>query len=112
MKAPADVSHKTSRIFGAKESDARTRLEEVFAKLEATHDLTANRVKNAVKTGGEMISGQKHIDVYISYKNKSNFGAFLGLIQDDAASEMKARVGYYKTGRDSFREEQLFLRKR
>ena len=108
IKMRAAFPRAANRMFGAKESEANALLEDVFRKLAATHDLTANRLKNGVKAGGEMISGQKHIDVYISYKNASGVGTFLGLIQDSPESELTARVGHYKTGDSSFRNERVF----
>ncbi|MBZ0133456.1 MAG: hypothetical protein K8F53_12655 [Rhodocyclaceae bacterium] len=104
----ADFPRAANRMFGAKESEANALLEDIFRKLAAAHDFTANRLKNGVKAGGEMISGKKHIDVYISYKNGKGFGAVLGLVQDDPESELTARVGYYKTGNGGFREAQVF----
>lgn len=108
IKMRADFPRAANRMFGAKESEANALLEGVFRDLAAAHDLTANRLKNGVKAGGQMISGQKHIDVYISYKNGDGIGAVLGLIQDDPESELTARVGYYKTGDGGFRDEQVF----
>lgn len=108
LKMRTDFSRSANRMFGAKESEASARLEDVFRKLASVHDFTANRVKNGVKAGGEMISGQKYIDVYISYKNDKGFGAVLGLIQDDSESELTAKVSYYKTGSDGFREVLIF----
>lgn len=108
IKMRADFPRAANRMFGAKEGEASALLEYLFCKLAATHDLTANRLKNGVKAGGQMISGQKHIDVYISYKNANRVGAFIGLVQDNPESELTARVGYYKTGNGSFKDKQIF----
>lgn len=108
IKMRADFPRAANRMFGAKENEANALLEDVFRKLSVAHDLTKNRLKNGVKAGGEMISGQKYIDVYISYKNSQGVGASLGLIQDDPESELTARVGYYKTGDGSFRDVEEF----
>ena len=108
IKMRADFPRAANRMFGAKEREANALLEDVFRNISATHDITANRLKNGVKAGGEMISGQKYIDVYISYKNDNDVGASLGLIQDDPESELTARVGCYKTGNGSFRDVQIF----
>ena len=108
IKMRADFPRAANRMFGSKENEANALLENVFHKLAADHNLTKNRLKNGVKAGGEMISGKKHIDVYISYKNSNGIGASLGLIQDDPESELTAKVGYYKTGSGSFRDVQEF----
>jgi hypothetical protein len=103
-----DFPRAANRMFGARQNVANAILEEIFNKLATSYDFTGNRVENRVKTGGEVMAGKKHIDAYISYKNDKGFAAFLGLIQDDPASELKARVIYYKTGKDAFQEEQVF----
>lgn len=108
IKMRADFPRAANRMFGAKESEANALLEDVFRKLVAAYNLTGNRLRNGVKAGGDMISGKKHIDVYISYKNGSGLGAVLGLIQDNPESELIARVWYYKTGHGNFRDEQEF----
>lgn len=104
----AEFPRAAKRMFGAKTDHASARLEEVFNKLAAAHDLTGNRVKNGVKTGGESISGKMHIDVYISYKNGNGVGASLGLIQDTPDSELMATVKHYKTGKQRFGDVQKF----
>src|SRR5450759_1000993 len=108
IRMRADFPRAANRNFGAKESEANALLEGVYRNLSAEYNLTGNRLKNGVKPGGEMISGQKHIDVYISYKNSAGIGAFLFLIQDTPESELIAKVGYYKTGDGSFRDEHIF----
>ena len=102
----ADFPKAASRKFGAKEAEAIARLETVLSSLPP--NLNGNRLKNGVKAGSQMLAGEKHIDVYVSYKNKANVGVFLGLLQDTPSSELVARVGYYKTGDGAFRDEELF----
>jgi hypothetical protein len=85
------------RIFGAKESVATEMLEKLYSKISASYDLTANRLKNGVKTGGLMISGKLYIEVYISYKNADNQGVFLSLTQDTVDDELVVIVRRYST---------------
>ncbi|CAA0120441.1 hypothetical protein [Zhongshania aliphaticivorans] len=85
------------RIFGAKESVATEMLEKLYSKISATYDLTHNRLKNGVKTGGLMISGKLYIEVYISYKNADNQGVFLSLTQDTVDDELVVIVRRYST---------------
>jgi len=87
----------SKRIFGAKESVASEMLEKLYAKISATHDLTHNRLKNGVKTGGLMISGKLYIEVYISYKNADNQGVFFSLTQDTVDDELVVIVRRYST---------------
>lgn len=85
------------RIFGAKESVATEMLEKLYSKISASYDLTGNRLKNGVKTGGLMISGKLYIEVYISYKNADNQGVFLSLTQDTVDDELVVIVRRYST---------------
>jgi hypothetical protein len=108
VKMRADFPRAANRMFGAKESEAVAILEKVFHDLSGTLDFTKNRLKNGVKAGGHMLSGEKYIDVYMSFKNASGVGVFLGLVQDSPDSELIATVGYYKTGSDGFRDVKTF----
>lgn len=103
-----DFPRAATREFGAKESEANALLEEAFRDIATTFDLSGNRHKNGVKAGGQKLSGKKHIDVYISYKNGEDIVAFLCLIQDDPESELTARAGRYKAGDHNSRDEKLF----
>ena len=96
------------RLFGAKESQATALLEGAYKKLSAELNFKHNKLKNGIKPGGVMLSGESYICVYLSYKNKGNFGAHLGLLQSAADSELIAEVANYKTGNDSFNEKQSF----
>lgn len=86
------------KIFGAKDFGAREILERIFSVAEKEFDLSKNTLKNGVKTGGLMISGQHHIDVYLSYKNSSGEAASLTMSQENIDDELKAIVRRYKTG--------------
>ncbi|WP_429030807.1 hypothetical protein [Aeromonas veronii] len=85
------------RIFGAKESTATKKLEALNSMLEKEFNLTRNRLKNGVKAGGYMISGQFYIDVYMSYKNDANHAAAIGLTQLDIDAELEVTVKRYTT---------------
>ncbi|WP_421229835.1 hypothetical protein [Aeromonas enteropelogenes] len=67
-----------------------------------SYALSNNRLKNGVKAGGLMISGEFYIDVYMSYKNIENHGVAITLTQLDIESELTITVKRYKTyGSDS-----------
>lgn len=85
------------RIFGAKESVASQKLESLYIKLSKKYDLTHNRLKNGVKVGGRMISGEYYIDVYVSYKNFENQGAAIALTQANIDAELEVTVTRYST---------------
>lgn len=104
----ADFPRAANRMFGAKESEAVSLLEGVFHTVSESNDLSRNRVRNGVKAGGRMLSGEKHIDVYVSYKNDVGLGTYLTLSHDAPDAELTATVGRYKTGNDGFRDEQVF----
>jgi hypothetical protein len=97
-----------TRAFGARDDEARSRLEEVWKTISPLITLQNNKVGNGVKTGGGRIAGDRHIDVYISYKNAKNVGVFLALEQESAESELIAKVGHYATGRNKFKEGKEF----
>jgi hypothetical protein len=85
------------RIFGAKESVASQRLESLYVTLGKKYDFTNNRLKNGVKAGGRMISGEFFIDVYVSYKNTENQGAAIALTQANIDAELEVTVKRYST---------------
>jgi hypothetical protein len=94
-------------LFGPKDSAARIMLEEAYHKINSQLDLTANRVRNGVKTGGDMIAGRAHIDVYISYKNSEGWHVSLGLYQLEVNSPLLCRVREYNTRKDCTTDAQL-----
>ena len=96
------------RIFGAKESVANKILEKLQTKLAEQLDLKKNKLKSGVKTGGRMITGEYYIDVYMSYKNVENNGAFISLTQPTLDDELQVTVGQYSThNEDSGVKEEL-----
>lgn len=107
-KLRTEFPQAANRLFGAKEKEAVSILEDALQNISSSFNLSGNKLKNGVKAGGGMLKGEKYIDLYISYKNGANVGVFLGLVQDNAESEMFAKVGHYGTGANSFREEQYF----
>lgn len=94
--------------FGAKDEQARELLAKVYEELAEHFDLSRNKVGNGVKTGGFQISGEKHVNVYISYRNSAGRGIALGLFQDSPDTAMKVELVDYKVGRDKHRDE-LFV---
>ncbi len=84
------------KIFGAKEAKARELLQKFYEELLVEYDFGNNRMKNGVKTGGHMLAGRVHIDVYISFKNSSNQVVALALVQESPDSELKARLHRYQ----------------
>lgn len=92
--APAAATRK----LGPKDSDARTYLTRVYRKVSDLYDLSGNRVKNGVKTGGDMITGRKFVDVYISFKNGEGWNAGLQWIQESPATERYLQVYLHQTG--------------
>ncbi len=104
----AKFPRAANRIFGAKQTDAQIKLEGVLARLSEKFDLAKNRVGSRVKAGGEMLSGNLYLDLYISYKNENQDGAALALTQDSVDSELVVNVQRYKTGQGAFRTEKKF----
>lgn len=77
------VSPKLAKSFGGpKDGPARAWLQTVFEQSAAMFDLSGNVLKNGVKTGGLMISGQAYLDVYLSYKNAAGLNLALTWLQE------------------------------
>lgn len=97
-----------TKEYGAKGDAAQQKLEEAYQEIKSSFDLTKNRNNNGVKVGGGIMSGDAYIDYYISYKDDDGHGVYLGLIQDTVDSELTARFGKYKTGKEKYEESMTF----
>lgn len=93
--APAAATRALGRN---KDADARIYLDGIYQQTLDQFDLSGNRVKNGVKTGGGMISGRKFVDVYISYKNEAGWHTLLRWFQDSASSQRYLETFLYQTG--------------
>jgi len=87
-------------IFGPKDTEARALLSRINDELNAQFDLSGNTVGTGVKTGGDMISGEVHVSVYISYKGADRRHATLGVLQRIPEVDPILVVRIYQTGRD------------
>lgn len=99
-----------TKVFGPKDSEAREFLEQVFLRTCSDFDLSQNQVKNGVKTGGDMIAGRKHVDVYISYKNNDKWRASLAWLKGTPADVPYLRVEKLQVGSEAKinREDAVF----
>ena len=87
-----------TRMFGPKDSHAREFLQTILNQISEEFDLSGNRVGQAVKTGGDMISGQHHVDVYFSYKNDDGWHVLFGYRQFTRDGDPKLQVTLYHGG--------------
>lgn len=85
-----------NRRFPKLSSRPREVLEELFIKINNEFDLTNNKVKNGVKTGGPMIAGKAPVNMYISYKAADGHGVVVGAYQWTVEHTLKYRVFSYK----------------
>lgn len=108
LRLRSDYPRTANRLFGAKQLDAVDKLTVLLANISAKYDLSKNTVGRGVKAGGDMVSGRKYLDYYISYKNSSKYVVALALVQDTADSELKAVLKNYKTGEDDFLETTVY----
>jgi hypothetical protein len=76
-----------TRLGGAKDSLGREYLQSVFDRVSDRFDLSGNKVGQGVKTGGFMINGTKHVDVYLSYKTSDMRNLGFAWIQETVESE-------------------------
>lgn len=86
------------KIFGGADADARDYLQAAYESAIQKFDFTENRVRNGVKTGGDMISGKVYVDVYTSYKNSEGWHVFLQWIKLDFQAEPFLLVKKYQGG--------------
>jgi len=87
-------------LFGPKDAEARAILVRINEALAQDFDLSGNTVGSGVKTGGDMISGNVYVSVYISYKGVDRRHATLGVFQRSAEIAPIFVVRLYQTGRD------------
>lgn len=90
-----------NKVFGSKEHDATDKLTGTYNIIAEQFDLSKNNVKNKVKAGGPMKSGQRYICLYISYKNDQGKSCALVLNQETVDSELYCVVKDYVVGDDS-----------
>ena len=74
-------------------------LEKLFDEAKRHFDLSDNEHGNHVRVGGDMQTGKKYLDRYISYKSPNKWVAGLAWIQDTALSPLLIRVDTYHRGR-------------
>ena len=86
---------KAKAKFGPVDARPREVLEELYASVSNRFDLSKNTLKNGVKTGGAMISGDGYIDLYISYKAKNKNGVVAHAYQSKQTDPLKYHVFKY-----------------
>lgn len=79
-----DHPARAKKRFGARETFAHELLQPVFDKSKIMFDLSANKVLNKVKIGGDMRSGNAFVDIYISYKDDAKRRISLDVRQESA----------------------------
>ena len=98
-----------TKLFGPKDSEAQQFLQRTYDALARDFDFSANRVRNGVKIGGDMIKGEKFVDVYLSYKSADNVNVGLAWLQDSANSDRYLIVSVRQVGStDSIRKWERF----
>lgn len=85
-----------NKHLGTIDKHARDYLERVYEEISSEFDLSGNKIKNGVKTGASVLSGDAVIDVYISYKNEHGIGAVLAAYQPSIDEPICYRVFTYK----------------
>lgn len=95
ISAPRDAK----ALFGPKDAEARALLGRVYDALAAEFNLSGNTVGAGVKTGGSMISGDMHVDVYISYKAEDRRHATFGYLVKKPGNNPILALRFYQTGK-------------
>ena len=90
-----------NKVFGSKEHDATDKLTGTYNMIAEQFVLSGNNVKNKVKAGGPMKSGQSYLHLYISYKDDQGKSCALMLCQETVDSELYCVVKDYVVGDDT-----------
>ena len=83
------------KLLGPLDTRPKEVLEEIFLQANSNFDLSKNTVKNGVKAGGGMISGDIPVDWYLSYKDSNKNGVVAGAIQSTHEEPLIYRVFRY-----------------
>ncbi|MCF1741464.1 hypothetical protein [Paradevosia shaoguanensis] len=86
------------KLFGPKDIEAREQLSRIWNAATEGVDLSRNRHRNGVKTGGAMMRGDVHVDVYISFKNEASQAVHLSIVQFKPGDEFIATLSRYVVG--------------
>ena len=73
---------RATKVFGPGDGDARQFLQVVYEGIASRYDLSQNRVRAGAKFGGNMLTGKKYVDLYISYKNSNSVNTGFSWIQE------------------------------
>lgn len=92
-------------LFGPKDAEARALLGRIHDALAGEFDLSGNMVGLGVKTGGDMISGENHVSVYISYKGADRRHATLGVHQKKPETDPVFVLRFYQTGSNATEQD-------
>ena len=90
-----DFPRVAKKNFGPADARPREVLEEIYQSIASEHDLSGNTLRNGIKVGGSVISGDAHIDLYISYKNKQKEGAVVHAYQSKPDEDLIYSVFRY-----------------
>lgn len=89
------------RLGGPKDAQGREFLAAFLENLSETFDLSGNQLKSGVKSGGFMLNGTRHVDVYISYKTATGKNLSLVWIQEDAGSKPYLQILMRQVGTEN-----------
>lgn len=97
-----------NKRFGSKERDVVDTLTATYNMVKEQFDLIGNNVKNGVKAGGPMKTGERYLCYYISYKNDQGHACALTVNQKTVDSEVYCIVKDYVVGDDTQIVERRF----
>lgn len=94
VRMRTDFPAAAKKVFGAKGEQVEDLLTLAQREVRARFDLSNNGRGNHVMVGGdERRTGEAYLSRYIAYRGKGEKdGAMLGLIQESAGAELRARV--------------------
>jgi len=80
-------------------------LAKLLTKVSDKFPLENNRVRQGVKTGGAMMSGEKYVAAYFSYKSKEKWHVVFEIQQDSADKDPYIIVKIYHFSEDNLDEK-------
>ena len=91
---------RAKKLWGAREQEIVEILTKLLSQVSSKFSLEENRVGQGVKIGGAMISGEKYVAAYFSYKSKEKWHVVFEIQQESPEDAYCIIVKKYLSGED------------
>lgn len=92
---------RAKKLWGPREQDVVEILTKLLSKVSSKYPLEENCVGQGVKIGGAMISGEKYVAAYFSYKSKEKWHVVFEIQQNSAEEAFYIIVKKYLGGEEN-----------